>query len=589
MKTRHTLFLGILCLFSSFSYTYAVSYQWGLHLGSTGTDRSRTTAYDADGNVYIAGSFSGTVDFDPGTGSADLTATADADIFLAKYDAAGNYVWAKALHGTAGMNEAYGLAVLPGGGVVVGGTFRDTIDFDPGVPEVLQISAGHGDAFFAVYDAAGNYVRSTTIADLYNGVLKKIAVDASGNIYVGGEFSAQADFNPGGTPVILDPASGGLFFAKYSASGNNLWARNVGPGSGSQTLNALTLDALGNVYIGGSFTGTADFDPGTAVVSFIAKGYQDFYIASYNKDGNYRWAGHAGSVANVAFVNGLSIDGEGYVNATGMFYENVDFDLGTGTAILSATQSTTPNIFVAHYDTSGNYEWAHGFGPDRRGGISSGMDLVTDAAGNLYVSGTFSYTTDFDPGPSTVPLTALKDGDIFLASYARDGKYLWAKQLACNTVLAAGSSVNTTLAMDAVSQTLYLSGSIADSADVDLSSSSVAHLVSNGGLDALLVKYADITTHLPYHEKAERSPFRLYPNPAKHQLNILHSSVPRKDVGVSLYTLTGQKIGEWEHLAPVSGTQVFHIDLPGNLAEGLYFLQLKDSEQSYMESFLISK
>ncbi|HRF19893.1 MAG TPA: SBBP repeat-containing protein, partial [Chitinophagaceae bacterium] len=106
---------------------------------------------------YIIGEFRASADFDPGAGTVNLTSAGGSDIFFAKYDASGNYVYAKRLGGTA-EDVGFGIAVDGSGNVYVTGYFIGTGDFDPGAGTANLISSGIQDIFFAKYDASGNYV-----------------------------------------------------------------------------------------------------------------------------------------------------------------------------------------------------------------------------------------------------------------------------------------------------------------------------------------------------------------------------------------------------------------------------------------------
>src|SRR5439155_1381360 len=114
-------------------------------VGPQGTEYGYGVAVDGTGNVYTIGDFAGTVDFNPGPGSAPLTATGDVDVFVSKLDAGGNFVWARALDGWHGA----GVAVDGTGHVYLTGSFRDTLSFAPPSGSVTLTSAGQTDVFVA--------------------------------------------------------------------------------------------------------------------------------------------------------------------------------------------------------------------------------------------------------------------------------------------------------------------------------------------------------------------------------------------------------------------------------------------------------
>ena len=123
-----TLFALLSCLFLQ---AQTPSFIWAKAAGGTGSDLGRTLAQDAQGNLYIAGQFEGTVDFDPGPGTQNLVCSGASDHFILKLDANGAFVWVRQL-ATGLTNSFIGLSVDGSGNVFVGGTFSQVGDFDPG-------------------------------------------------------------------------------------------------------------------------------------------------------------------------------------------------------------------------------------------------------------------------------------------------------------------------------------------------------------------------------------------------------------------------------------------------------------------------
>ncbi|HRF19894.1 MAG TPA: SBBP repeat-containing protein, partial [Chitinophagaceae bacterium] len=199
---------------------------------------------DGSGNVCVTGVFQGTVDFDPGAGTVSLTSAGSYDVLFAKYDADGNYVYAKALGGT-GSDFGNGIAVDGSGNVYVTGYFSGTADFDPGAGTANIISAGTQDIFFAKYDASGNYVYAKALGGTGGDYSNDIALDGSGNVYVTGYFNGTGDFDPGaGTANLTSAGNNDLFFAKYDASGNYVYAKAVG-GTGYDIGYRIVVDGGG--------------------------------------------------------------------------------------------------------------------------------------------------------------------------------------------------------------------------------------------------------------------------------------------------------------------------------------------------------
>ena len=140
----------------------AQNFAWAKAMVGTGTtdESSQSVAIDAAGNVYTTGQFFGTVDFDPGTSTFNLTSTGLEDIFISKLDASGNFLWAKKIGGT-GTDVGWKIALDASSNVVVSGYFRYTADFDPGsaVYTLSQVgTADYADIFVLKLNTNGNFV-----------------------------------------------------------------------------------------------------------------------------------------------------------------------------------------------------------------------------------------------------------------------------------------------------------------------------------------------------------------------------------------------------------------------------------------------
>jgi hypothetical protein len=250
-------------------------------MGGSSGDISYALAVDASGNSYITGTFIGTADFDPGAGTQNLIAAGGIDIFLAKYDATGNYVWAKSM-GSVGTDIGFSVAVDASGYSYLTGYFNNTVDFDPGAGTQNLSSASASDIFLAKYDALGNYVWARSMGGVSADIGYALAIDASGNSYITGQLSGLADFDPGpGTQYLSSAGASDIFLAKYNALGNYVSARSMG-GQSTDIGNALAIDGLGNSYITGYFSRTTDLDPGAGTQNYTAINAIDFFIAKYS-------------------------------------------------------------------------------------------------------------------------------------------------------------------------------------------------------------------------------------------------------------------------------------------------------------------
>lgn len=417
-------------------YNASGAYQWGFSTGSEYADEGRSVAADKDGNVVLSGYFSGLdVDFDLGAGAHTLSTSGedlDTDIFVAKYTANGDHLWAATVQGN-GRDAGNKVLTDENGNVYAAGYFaHSNVDFDPGAAEAL-LSAGYihnQDGFIWRLTKDGGYAWAIH-AGLYgrdygNTVCARMTRDAAGNIYIAGLlFGYNVDMDPGPGEALLSATGelSDLYFAKYDKNGNYVWAKRVG-GVGFDYGMGIAVDNDGNVYLLGSATpdGSFDYDPGPGEAIFTTDpgSWLNSVLAKYDKDGNYLWS----KVLQYCDPRALAVDGNGNAYFAGQFFGvDVDFDPGPGTAYMS-TVDDDYNIFMTKFDKNGNYVWAKSMGGSH---FESVWDIALDPGGNVCITGDFgSEDADFDPGPGKAILPYLDQSDSYLAKYTSDGEYLWA-------------------------------------------------------------------------------------------------------------------------------------------------------------------
>jgi len=251
---------------------------WESTFGDTETwDRAYGIASSETGDVFVCGRFTGTVDFDPGDGIDNHTATGKADNFVVKLDSDGNRVWAYHYGGTdklTGYDDppyyvdcAYAVDTDEVGDIYVTGIFYGTTDFDPG-SGVESYTAGspygYGDGYVFKWNSAGEFewVQVQQGQHFQYGY----GVEACGDyVYQTGRFYYTVDFDPsGGTDDHTSAGDCDIYISRYDASGNWYWTRSWG--AGSYDIGSCTaIDQYGNVWMSGYFNNEIDFDPGAGV------------------------------------------------------------------------------------------------------------------------------------------------------------------------------------------------------------------------------------------------------------------------------------------------------------------------------------
>lgn len=580
----HRLYPTVIALLSFYATSlHAQAYQWVNTMGNTGTDRGNATAFDPSGNVYVTGYFSGTVDFDPGPNVASLTATGTTDAFIAKYSSTGAYLWAERLGGT-GENAGNSIAADPNGNVFIGGYFSGTADLDPGNGTVSATSAGYTDGFILKLDNNGNHLWSLPISGPYVDRVDNVVIDAAGNHYASGIFSGTPDFNPGTLTTTLDASNGILFMAKYANTGAYLWAKNTAATSGSFSVNAMSLDKNGNIYLTGAFNGSIDFAPGPTTATRTSTGLQDIYLAKYDNAGNYKWVNTMGSISNVNTPRGVTVDGSGNVSITGNFYNTVDFDAGSATANL--TSSGNYNIFIAQYDSLGKYKWAKGLDAVNGSSTNQGTAICADRDGNLYIAGHYSLTVDFDPSPGTANQTA-RLVDAFIAKYDKTGAYKWARSFSTAHAVLPGNAMDTHFAMDEQNN-VCITGSFVDTTDFAPGSPGASR-VSAGSHDIYVTKYAVAQTGIRNTPSGEPA-FVVYPNPTRQAATLSYELDAAAAVSILVCDIQGRKVAEPFHASQGAGKHTFVLDAGRyGLAPGVYMISLRAGNEAVTRRLVIGQ
>lgn len=388
-----------------------------------------------------------------------------------------NFQWAKSMGGI-NFDEGHAVATDALGNVYTTGRFYGTADFDPGDGSFYLTSAGSANIFISKLDASGNFVWAKSMEGLESDFGFSIATDAFGNVYTTGFFSDTVDFDPGiGTHFLFASGTAGdqdIFISKLDASGNFIWAKSMG-GAGWNQGRSIAVDATGNVYTTGHFKETVDFDPNAGTYNLTSEGEFDIFISKLDAYGNFNWAQRIGGVNNDYGIS-IALDATGNLVTTGSFRNTVDFDPSTST--FNLTSAGEDDIFISKYDAQGNFLWAKSIGGNSAEG---GHSIMVDGSNNVFITGYYSETCDFDPSSGIYNLSAAGGQDIFISKLDALGNFAWAQSMGGNAI-EGGYSIS----IDSDGGT-YATGFFAGTVDFD-PGVEVYNLTSEGSYDIFIVK-----------------------------------------------------------------------------------------------------
>lgn len=367
---------------------------------------------DAAGNVYVTGA-TGTepgvnVDFDPNAGTSFLALGSSQYRFMwiLKWDANGNFSWVRDIRTQTSTNNTgvipQGIAVDNDGNVFVTGAWDRDLNFGP--PSNLTLTSGDFkvSVFLAKYNSGGTFQWAKQFNQSYqypwllSGFFDKISVNSEG-IYLAGSFGGNIDLNPGaGFDTLSTPQQTSVAVAiKLDSNGDYVWANKFLPDNASSQsiIYASTVDAAGNLYLGGAYSGTVDFDPTNNSNDISSVGNNlDMFMGKINTNGSLGWLKTIGA-ENTQYFSDIDLDELGNVFFVGTFEDTVDFDPGAGTEIMSA--EALYDNFLLKLDNTGDFDYVRTWGGD---GYDEPYTMLFDAAGDILISGYYTSTDmEFDP------------------------------------------------------------------------------------------------------------------------------------------------------------------------------------------------
>lgn len=285
--------------------------------------------------------------------------------------------------------------------------------------------------------------------------------DAGNNVYVCGNVNGLADFDPGpgeGFNTGNGGSNGDIYLVKYAPDGHYLWHVSVG-GSGTEIPKCLKMDHQGHLLMAGRFDSFFDWDPDVDTTAFAPAGSTDGFVAMYDTSGQFHWVQRIGGSGSDE-TYGVDFDEAGNIYITGWMSQTVRF--GTGTAPITIVNTSGGwDSYFAKLDPAGNFLWAKGI---QGAGSQNSKSIACGGAGDIYVHGSFSGTTDFDPSMNDLFLTSAGGYDAFLCKYDTSGNVIWANKI------GGSGNENAEVVITDRQGHLFITGSYQDSISFTLAS-----------------------------------------------------------------------------------------------------------------------
>lgn len=302
--------------------------------------------------------------------------------------------------------------------LLITGTFRGTIDLDPGNGTFIQNLTGVRSAYIAQLDVNGDLEWGKVLGGTGWITPTTTLLDASGNIIIAGMFDDQIDFDPGsGTFSMTAISNQDGFVLKLDSNGNFLWAGQFSP-SGTGYVFDATIDNSDNIIIVGAFIGSCDFNPGTGTNTLTSVNHINGYVVKMDGGGNYVWAETFASVDYTSCDN-VTTNTTGDVFIYGSASSFLDLDPGAGLDTVSGSDFD----FLCKLNPSGQLQWREVW-DDTGFFMSAGM--TCDQNGNIVITGGAMGTVDLDPGPATLQVPT-DSFDVFILKVDPNGNFVYGR------------------------------------------------------------------------------------------------------------------------------------------------------------------
>ncbi|MCT7989335.1 SBBP repeat-containing protein [Laspinema olomoucense] len=344
--------------------------EWIRQFGTDRDDFSLGVAVDSDGNTYVTGQTYGSL-ANPQAG--------EGDIFVTKYDRAGNQVWTQQL-GTSGEDFSFDIALDSNNNLYLAGYTKGTLG---------NANVGGDDALLAKYDRDGNLQWTRQFGTPNDDKFRSLSIDDADNIYISGYTQGA---------LVTSNGNWDAFVTKYDTSGNQLWLEQFGTINSDQAWGS-TADSAGNVYVTGYTTGS---------LGSSNSGSRDMFLTKYDTNGSLLWNQQLGTSASEQAM-GVATDSAGNVYITG--YTN---------GSLGGTNVGENDVVISKYDSNSNLMWTRQLGTTA---TEEARDIAVDNAGFIYVTGVTSGSLDG---------TNAGVQDIFVSKYDANGNQIWIRQLGTN-------------------------------------------------------------------------------------------------------------------------------------------------------------
>jgi len=575
MKSILSTLIILIYSFNSFSQTVATFLDWVKGYEHTLSGSPSSIAVDTSGNVFITGNFDDSLIvnnevFD----TYEFEIFDNNDGFVMKLDKFGELIWFKHIMSNSGSSyitsqTTSSIVIDNNNDLIIVGSFFSSFKVDGETQSAISSSNGESDCYILKLSTEGSFIWVKRIGGSGVDGGGRVAIDSENNVYIPGSFNLTVDFNP--EPGVNNVenltslgVSGGLiqsnndaFLLKLNSNGLFVWVKHFS-GSKSIVANSVVIDKNDDAIVSGQFLGTCHFvGVNGSFLYALNNTYSDRFVTKINQNGEFVWIKevNASNIGNV-FVSSTFVDSDGAIYTTGSFRGAIDFDSGTDEFIINASIGT--DIYIDKVDTEGNFVWAKSM--KGVGAYAYGACVWLDLDKDIYLSGLFRDSVDFDPGSDERYLTPVSSESMFLLKLNNNGEFKWVKK-------TEGFSYAGPVTVDSEQNILFFGAYYGSVKFNDFESDTI--LNKERGMYLMKLKQVEDAVCCDNDE------IIYYPNPTS---DFVYFNT-NKLLFISVSDLNGKIIKE------IRSNSVSLVDLSG----GIYFLSLYDEEDELIEVVKIIK
>lgn len=483
-KMKHVLFFLVGSLLTTTVFAQSLNYSWSSSFGGSGQEMSNALVSSEDGNLYDAGTFQGTVNFNPSGSSVMASSQGGRNGYITKRSNNGIYSWSLFFLGTNNINVS-DVHIDANNDLYVVGSYEQNMSISNGTNLANLPTTLTETGFIVKLTSDGQVIWSYALESNYLSAITSITTKQNNDFVIAGKFADSTQFDPITESQILESNTSlsntltDAFFATYSPNGNLIQVTKLGE-QYAELVSDVAVDASDNIILTGSYRGSFDSDPSSQNTSLPYSNMDGIFLIKYDNQNNLVFAGgYTQDSGSDHIPRKVLADKEGNVFICGDIAENVDLDFGPQT--YSVTGYSGRYVFYAKYSPMGDFLWGNSFG---NSSTQTGNAMALDESGQLYLAGSFFGNMSIDDhfGNNSPTLINAGNSDIFMVRYKQDGSLLWTESF-------GGTSGDQAKALAILEDGVYMSGYFSSVCNFDPNGTAPQN-ASNGSFDAFIVKYS---------------------------------------------------------------------------------------------------